>query len=228
MPAKINIIGRTFTRAFVLEDAPPEFRKNGKPRRRSFCRCSCGVIFIARNEDLLSGNTKSHGCLQSEITALRSTKHGHAKREAMTGEYQSWRDMITRVDNPNIAAASNYSKRGVCACQGLRDFPTFLNILGTRPHGMEIDRFPNNNTGHYSCGNCPECFLNGWPLNVRWATVKQQARNKRTNLVFTVNGITACLAELCERFQVRYGLVIRRLKIGWPIERAIFTQPLRH
>lgn len=60
------------------------------------------------------------------------------------------------------------------------------------------------------------------PENCVWATPKCQHRNKRTNLVFTFKGITACLCELCERFGIEYSVVIQRVrKYGWDIDRAL-------
>lgn len=212
MPAKLNIIGRKFTRALALEEASPCFRRNGKPRRQSRCLCDCGTVFVARNEDLLSGNTRSCGCLHSETTTLRSTKHGHAKRGALTRTYAAWREMLTRVNNPGRERFADYGGRGITVCARWETFENFIADMGECPSGLEIDRWPNND-GNYEPGNC------------RWATRTQQARNKRNNRVFTVNGITACLAELCERHHLRYGLVVRRLAIGWPIERAL-SEPL--
>lgn len=205
----------------MLEDASPVFRANGKPRRRSKVQCDCGSIFMVRNEDLLSGNTHSCGCLHSEMTATRSTKHGHARRGAMTRTYASFRDMNTRARNSNTDCAPYYIERGIAVCNqwnsGICDdaFANFLEYMGECPPGMEIDRWPDND-GNYE------------PGNVRWATLEQQGRNKRNNRVFTVNGITACLVELCERFQVPYQRTLKRLnQLHWPIERALFTPSQR-
>lgn len=63
-------------------------------------------------------------------------------------------------------------------CQGFdNSFETFLRIVGFRPNSeLSIDRVDNN--GHYSCGECEECLMNGWSMNLRWATIWQQNNNR--------------------------------------------------
>jgi hypothetical protein len=90
---------------------------------------------------------------------------------------------------------------------------------------MTVDRIDNG--GGYWCGKCAECIANNWPMNVHWATDKEQARNRSNNDVHTVRGITGCVAELCEHFHKIANRVYRRLQLGWSIEEALFTEKLR-
>lgn len=89
-------------------------------------------------------------------------------------------------------------------------YEKFLADNGECPPGCEIDRYPNPE-GNYE------------PGNVRWATRSQQMRNTTVNRIETVRGVTACIAELIERFQVNAGRVLMRLHRGWPIELAFFA-----
>lgn len=60
-----DLIGRVFERLTVIERAPNQ----GKGRltvARWVCACSCGNTIITRGSALLSGNTKSCGCLGNE------------------------------------------------------------------------------------------------------------------------------------------------------------------
>lgn len=62
------------------------------------------------------------------------------------------------------------------------------------------------------------------PGNVRWATRKEQQRNKRNNVLVTINGETKCLAEWVESSPVSYETVRKRLKRGWSTENAVFRE----
>lgn len=59
------------------------------------------------------------------------------------------------------------------------------------------------------------------PGNVRWVTKKQNNRNTRKNKFYTINGMTKCLAELCEEHNKKYSCVTARLDRGWSIEDAL-------
>lgn len=155
---------------------------------------------------------------------LANIKHGHSKKGFMSITYKSWVNMTSRCEKPNHQSYPNYGGRGIKICEGLRAFSWFLFILGTRPEGFELDRWPDNKNGHYSCGQCQDCVTRGWPLNVRWATREQNCRNTRKNLVLTVRGKTGCLAELSEFFKVDKALVSNRLCRGYSLDDAFFAE----
>ena len=109
-------------------------------------------------------------------------------------------------------------------CQGLCEFPNFFNQLGERPEGTTLDRI--NNDGHYSCGSCQQCKENNWPMNCKWSTKKEQDRNRRTNKVYTVGGVTGCVVKLCEHFKISKNTFYSRIDYGWSVEKAL-TEPIR-
>lgn len=68
---RLKLEGKRFGRLVVLKIASKEEKpkdKNGKPRQRSFwiCQCDCGQIVVVSGRHLMSGNTRSCGCLQKE------------------------------------------------------------------------------------------------------------------------------------------------------------------
>ena len=74
--------------------------------------------------------------------------------------------MLTRCENPNTLGYAFWGGRGVSICTRWHSFENFLLDMGPRPKGTTLDRFPDND-GNYE------------PGNVRWATDKEQANNKR-------------------------------------------------
>lgn len=224
MPAKINIVGRRFTRLFVFAEAPAKITRFGKRVMQSWVRCDCGKEFIVVNGSLMRGATKSCGCLNRELSRQRGLIHGNCSRTHKTAAYSSWLHMIQRCTNPNCDCYHNYGGRGICICSRWRtSFPEFLSDMGPCPDGMEIDRWPDNKTGHYSCGKCQDCLDHGWPFNARWATRAQNNRNHRRNKIYTVNGVTACKTDLAAYFGLDARTVTWRLRAGWSVERAFTT-----
>lgn len=77
--------------------------------------------------------------------------------------------MKSRVVNHKSPYWKDYGGRGITVCERWRDsFVNFLNDVGRCPSGLTLDRIDVN--GHYE------------PGNVRWATWRQQALNKRPRL----------------------------------------------
>jgi len=82
-------------------------------------------------------------------------------------EYNSWRAMIARCENPNHPSWEHYGGRGIRVCMRWRySFKAFLADVGPRPSTRHsLDRIDPQ--GHYQ------------PANVRWSTPEVQAKNKR-------------------------------------------------
>lgn len=104
--------------------------------------------------------------------------HGHTVGRKRSPEMMSWMAMRQRCLNPRATKFPSYGGRGIRVCSRWREsLPAFVEDMGTRPSGHTLDR--KDPQGHYSCGHCQECVANGWPANCRWATAKEQTRNRR-------------------------------------------------
>lgn len=63
-----DVIGEKFGRLTIIDILWDE------KRPKVVCRCDCGNEYIASKSDVITGNTQSCGCLQSEKTSLANTK----------------------------------------------------------------------------------------------------------------------------------------------------------
>jgi len=195
-------LGSRFGRLTVIKDLGSD-----GCHRWFVVRCDCG----APNQrctlsSLRCGDTKSCGCLKTELLSSRATKHGGFG----TSEYNIWRRMIERCRNPNEKSWSRYGGRGIKVCERwVRDFSAFLDDVGSRPgEEMTLDRIDND--GNYE------------PGNVRWATAKQQHRNRNDNRVLAVDGKALCVAEWAEVSGTNPSTIRVRLHRGWGARDAVY------
>lgn len=148
-----------------------------------------------------------------EITGSR-LRHGNKKRGMQTSEYCIWSHIKNRCLSESSPAYKYYGARGIKICDRWLDFVNFLNDMGPRPSKLHsIDRIDNEK------GYCPE--------NCRWATWKEQQRNRRSNKFVTFNGVTASLAEHCEALGLKYKTVHRRLVCGADLNAAFAAGRLK-
>lgn len=176
------------------------------------CKCDCGNYTVVLSASLLNGNTQSCGCLFQE----RATERRFTHRLSKTPEYSTWQNMITRCTNPNSNSYKNYGLKGIVVCDRWRNsFENFHADMGNKPSKKHsLDRFPNK-TGNYEPSNC------------RWATRRQQDRNKTNNVLLEYKGETKCLSDWAECLNIRYVTLAGRIKKSkWSIEKS-FLEPIK-
>lgn len=158
------------------------------------CRCSCGSIKSVRGTSLISKHTKSCGCLG------RMTGYKHGMRK--TPEYKTWQGLKDRCSNKNNPSYNSYGGRGIKVCdRWLHSFENFYTDLGSKPSKKySIDRIDVN--GDYSPENC------------KWATPKEQANNRRTNIYIDFNGLHLTIAEWARYLGIAVNVLHARIRRG--------------
>jgi hypothetical protein len=120
--------------------------------------------------------------------------------------------MRARCTYPYVNGYHNYGGRGITVCERWESFENFLADMGERPEGRTLDR--NDVNLGYEPGNC------------RWATLKEQSRNTRTTRWIEYQGERLTVVDWAERLNVSSGSLGRRIRDGWPVERAM-TVPMQ-
>ena len=178
------------------------------PQRGSYwlCRCSCGGTRVVRRDALVSGMTRSCGCLHRETAAYQGRK---SKTHGMSGTpiYMVWWAMINRCSNQKCWAFKYYGGRGIRVCKRWMSFANFYADMGDCPSGLTLER--RNNNGPYSKSNC------------YWATREEQGSNRRGVRLLTFNGKTQTMSRWAREIGVPVGTLWQRLKRGLSVEVAL-------
>jgi len=202
MPPFKNLIGQRFGRLTVVECNG--INKNHKIIWK--CLCDCGNETIVIGAQMANGKTKSCGCLFRE----KITKHG------LTGTkiYTAWNSMMSRCYHSKNKYYREYGARGISVCNKWHDAKAFHDwaVSNGYKDGLTIDRIHND--GNYEPSNC------------RWATIKEQSNNRRTNRLITINGITRNMTEWAKVAGIKVVTLHARLRLGWE-EKDLLLPPKR-
>ena len=207
MPAIVKLDGQIFGRLTVL------WRDTTSKKRgvQYVCECTCGTRKSISGEHLRRGATKSCGCLNSETTAARNKLAKRSHGMAESPEYQAWHAMKQRCLCQNDPAYPRYGARGINICPTWQEsFEKFYEDIGQRPSSKHsLDRI-DNSRGY-------------WPENVRWATAKEQCRNRSNNFLLSFMGKTLCAAEWAEELGISQRVIYNRSRRGWSTEKTLTT-----
>jgi hypothetical protein len=235
MGAFIDLTGHVFGRLRVVAYAGKQVRPNNNG---SLWRClcapdlgGCGAEKIVYAGKLRHGSTRSCGCLREESRGRSSVTHGascgKSRLNKVSLEYSSWAGMKRRCYCRTDKKYARYGGRGIDICARWRDeFSAFLSDVGPRPSpAHSIGRISNDDG--YWCGrsDCPDCGPAKRTCNVRWETAREQQRNRSTNTVLELDGVSRCLSEWSEVTGIRSSLIQQRLRAGWTTREALTVPP---
>jgi len=143
--------------------------KDRNYNKRWECICDCGKTTVVLADKLKNGNTKSCGCLATEVRTALVKKADEERRDYTRN---SWTAMLGRCHNPKYPSYPRYGEKGITVCDrwrfgeaGSTGWECFFADMGPKPTGHSIDRI-DNSKGYY-LENC------------RWADKFQQAANRK-------------------------------------------------
>lgn len=190
---RVDLTGQRFGSLLVLG-----FSHVDKTRSTHwFCRCDCGKEIVLKGNNLRTGNTRSCGCLARKTVGDRSRTHGECKSRL----YRIWSALNSRCTNAHFEDVfKNYGGRGIQVCDDWKTYETFREwaLASGYEDGLSIDRIDVN--GNYEPSNC------------RWATQREQCRNKRNTVWVEFNGSKKPLTEWCDELKLPYRIIYQRLK----------------
>ena len=175
------------------------------------CVCECGELRPVTRNNLVSGNSRSCGCLKSEI--ISDLKHIHG-RNLSDPTYLSWSAMRARCSQRSSQNYGRYGGVGITISKEWDYFLVFLKDMGERKPNTTLDRIDPSKG--YSKNNC------------RWASPVEQRRNQsRKSFRFVeYKGAEKILTDWCRELGIPYLRTLQRLSKGWSVENA-FTKPSR-
>lgn len=196
-----DLIGQKFGLLVVVGYAAPKAQSNGRNKVIAKYKCDCGKEGIMILTSLVN-RSQSCGCLRA----------GNIKSHGMSGSrlYHIWAGMMDRCNNPNNRRYKDYGGRGIKVYKRWEDNNIFFKWAINNGYKDELTLERNNVNGNYT------------PFNCSWKTMLEQSRNTRSNFNIEINGITKCLSEWCEHFNVNYKRTHSRIKRGWRIDENIF------
>ena len=206
MGKKIEVpVGTRFGRWTVLGESPKRDSSGGDCY---YCKCDCGNGKEVPIQALRKGDSQSCGCYNHDII----TKFGESHYKEPL--YRVWARMKDRCFNKNDKAYENYGGRGISVCEEWTgSYLTFREWAMSSGYqdGLWLDRVDND--GWYCPGNC------------RWATPREQQRNKRTNVIVNYNGVPMCATEAAEKSGIKAATILSRIEMGWPEDKLF--EPVR-
>ena len=190
-----SIFHQKFGKLYVIK----EYSKyvDNKKWNYCLCRCDCGKYIETLKKSLTGHQIKSCGCKYNKVNVKQYKNF-----------YFVYQHLLRRCNNPKDKEYHNYGGRGIqCLWKKFEEFKndmydSYLKHL--EKYGKEnttLDRI--NNDGNYCKENC------------RWATIKEQNRNKRTNVFLTYQNKTMTITDWSKYLRISLSTIRGRIRRGW-------------
>lgn len=132
------------------------------------CKCKCGNEVDVVGERLVSGNTKSCGCLSGESHKMTGTRF-----------YSIWKNMKQRCTNVENPSYKWYGALGITVCDRWKNSFIAFKVDMYESYLDHCEKFGNKDTTLDRI----DPYKDYEPSNCRWATWEEQRENKRCNYI---------------------------------------------
>ena len=181
-----------------------------------FCRCDCGNTSEVMIYRLLSGNTKSCGCMKNKIGDITRT-HGRSH----TRLYNVWISMKARCNNEHDRRYADYGGRGITYCDEWSDFARF-----------EEWAMSNGYDENAAFGECTldriDADGNYEPSNCRFVDLTTQANNQRRLKKYEVHGESHTMGEWARIYGMNYQTLSSRIHRSKMTMEEALERAIRH
>lgn len=196
--------GCRFGRLTVVERIKPEARNI-----TWLCKCDCGNYKAVTSGNLKNGNVRSCGCLAREVSRDMLLKHG----DTNTRLWRIWDGMRRRCYEVTNKDYANYGGRGITFAGEWADYINFRDWAMANGYSDDLTLDRIDVDGNYEPANC------------RWATVKEQNNNRRSNRLIYYNGEVHTLSQWGDITGISSKTIAYRIKAGWDYE-DVFNAPV--
>ena len=177
------------------------------------CQCSCGKTLWVYRYHLTSWKTKSCWCLAVDIAKEKFTTRWMCK----TRLYKIYTMAEQRCVNPNDAAYPEYWWRWIKFMRNsFMDFYNDMSLSYTKHIELYWEKNTTIDRIDVNWNYCKE--------NCRWATKREQARNRRSSRGCNYKWKEyLSLIDLCEDLGLNYNAIKLRVNRWWDLNAAIET-----
>lgn len=166
------------------------------------CKCDCGNEHVVPSGKLVSGKSRSCGCLAKEAAKERATIHGLLSGGKKPRTFIIWNGMKARCFNPKSTSYKSYGARGITVCEDWLTFENFHNWAINHGYSddCEIDRIDSN--GNYEPSNC------------QWIPIHDNRVKQRKVRYISVDGQTKSISDWIRFLGISKTKTYKILKTG--------------
>lgn len=166
-------------------------------------RCICGEERPVNASKVHGSQSMNCGCGRKQTLSGIFSTHKMCDHPM----YATWYGMKTRCTNPNQKHWDIYGGRGIRYCERWESFESFLeDMQSSWAPGLTLERVDGD--GNYEPGNC------------KWATQKEQANNRKSNVkIICPDGEARTITMAAEKYGIAAGTLAARIRRGVPESR---------